>query len=89
MEAAIADAAAETLTRDTLWRESPALEDGCEHDRVLLPIIEFRQTVVCANCGGLDKELSEKIRRESPRLIWHPDGIIWDGTTRLARLGRL
>jgi len=82
---AFIDAAIETAFRDELWRESPALEDGCDHDRVLLPIIEFRATVVCVNCGGLDKELSGKILREGQRLIWWPDGRIWDGTTLLAR----
>jgi hypothetical protein len=85
MDAALASAAAGQAERDELWRESPALEPGCEHERELLPIIEFRQTVICRNCGGLDKDLSRRIQRDAPRLFFDPDGIIRDGTTRLAR----
>lgn len=39
---ALPAAAAEHLCRDQLWRESPALEPGCDHDLELLPIIDTR-----------------------------------------------
>jgi hypothetical protein len=79
------DPVADTMARDELWRESPALERGCEHDLELLPIIEFRQTVICRNCGGLDKETSARILHDPLRLHFSLDGIIRDGTVRLAR----
>jgi hypothetical protein len=79
-------AVTEHLRRDELlWRESPALEPGCEHDLTLLPIIEFRVTVVCRNCGGLDKETSRLIQRKAME-IRTDDGTVRLGTTRLATL---
>lgn len=86
MPCALADAAIETALRDELWHESPALEPGCEHDRTLLPIIEFRVTVVCRNCGGLDKEMSGLIQRKAQEIRVDDDGTVRLGTTRLATL---
>lgn len=78
-------AAAETVNRDALWREKPALEPGCEHDLELLPIVEFRQSVVCANCGGLDVKASERLMREPLKMRTGPDGGIYMDGARLAR----
>ena len=51
-------AAAATMARDALWRDPPLLAPDCAHDLELLPVVEFRQTVVCQKCGGLDVEAS-------------------------------
>ena len=79
------NAAAETMNRDELWREKPPLEPGCDHDLELLPIIEFRQSVVCANCGGLDVEASQKMMREPLKIMTGPDGSIRMDGVRIAR----
>lgn len=61
MDGAIARAAAATLSRDAIWRDKPPLASDCEHDLRCLPIVEYRQTVLCAKCGGLDTALSVAI----------------------------
>lgn len=84
---AILTAAAETLNRDRLWKESPPLEDGCNHDLELLPIIEFRQTVVCANCGGLDVERSRRLQREPGKILEVAgQGLYIDGARMVSRI---
>jgi len=62
-------AAASTLARDALWNDPPPLADGCEHDLELLPTIEFRQTVLCRKCGGLDVETSRQLTAGAPGAI--------------------
>ena len=74
--AAFLDAAAEHLRRDALWADPPPLADGCEHDMRLLPVIEFRFTVTCARCGGLDAELSRDMMRNPGGYDLRPDGSI-------------
>lgn len=54
----IARAAAIHLTRGAIWRQKPTLAEGCEHDLRCLPAVEWRQTVLCAKCGGLEVTLS-------------------------------
>jgi hypothetical protein len=58
---AFAAAAAMQLSRDELWKRRPPLAADCEHDLDLLPIVEFRQTVICRKCGGLDVEASRRV----------------------------
>jgi hypothetical protein len=60
-DTAIARAAAIHLTRGAIWRQKPALAEGCEHDLRCLPSVEWRQTVLCAKCGGLDVALSQAV----------------------------
>jgi len=60
---AFVHAAAVTMARDALWRDMPPLASGCAHDLELLPVVEFRQTVVCRKCGGLDVEASRAALR--------------------------
>jgi hypothetical protein len=84
---ALAAAADEQWKRDGLWRERPALEPGCVHDLELLPIIEFRQSIVCANCGGLDAETSRKMMRNPLGIRDIPGrGIYMDGVQIAARI---
>lgn len=85
---ALAVAAAEHLNRDALWKESPPLADGCDHERELLPITEFRVTVACRACGGLDKETSRRIQRWPMVYTYDPDGWLRMGTTRVAKYER-
>jgi len=49
---------AATLDRNAIWREKPPLDPGCEHHLRCLPCVEYRQTVLCTRCGGLDTALS-------------------------------
>ena len=58
---AFARAAAVTLGRDALWRDPPPLAADCGHAFRCLPVVEFRQTVVCARCGGLNVGLSREL----------------------------
>lgn len=60
MNDAFAAAAAAQMARDDIWTRRPALDPGCEHDLELLPIVEFRQTVICRKCRGLDVEASRQ-----------------------------
>jgi hypothetical protein len=73
---AIARAAAEGLNRDAIWRDKPPLAGDCEHDLRCLPVIEYRQTVLCAKCGGLDMALSVAIPAAPGAFIIHEDGRI-------------
>jgi hypothetical protein len=61
MNDAMAAAAALHLGRDELWKRCPPLAADCEHALLLLPIVEFRQTVICGKCGGLDTEASRGV----------------------------
>lgn len=82
MQAALAG-----LSRDALWKNPPPLAEGCEHDFELLPIIEFRQTVICANCGGLDAERSLRLQREPLKIMTVPGrGIYMDGARIASRI---
>lgn len=74
--AAFARAAAATLSRDALWRNPPPLAADCEHDLRCLPVAEFRQTVLCAKCGGLDVTLSQAIAAAPGAFTVHEDGWI-------------
>jgi hypothetical protein len=76
MNDAIARAAAEGLARDAIWRAKPPLAAGCEHDLRCLPCTEYRQTVLCAECGGLDTALSQAIAASPMSFIIHDDGRI-------------
>ena len=58
MSEAFAQAAARQMARDELWKRRPPLAADCEHDLEWLPVVEFRQTVVCRKCGGLDVDAS-------------------------------
>ena len=51
----------DTITRDALWKNPPPLDDDCEHEFRALPMIEFRVTVLCLRCRGLNTELSQAI----------------------------
>lgn len=73
---AFLDAAAESLRRDALWADPPPLADGCGHDMRLLPVIEFRMTVTCLKCGGLDADLSRDMMRHPDRYDLRPDSSI-------------
>ena len=64
-------AAAMHMARDETWRNPPPLAPGCEHDLLCLPVIEFRQTVICRKCGGLDADASRRILAEPG--TWIPD----------------
>jgi len=54
-------AAAMQMARDELWKRRPPLDPACQHELELLPIVEFRQTVVCRKCGGLDVDASYRV----------------------------
>lgn len=69
-------AAAEGLRRDALWRNPPPLAGDCDHDMRVLPVTEFRQTVLCAKCGGLDVTLSQAIAAAPSAFTVHDDGHI-------------
>lgn len=86
---AIALAATEGLTRDAIWRTPPPLASGCEHDLRCLPCIEYRQTVLCAKCGGLDTALSQAIPAAPGSFIIHQDGRITRTVLLLLITGRL
>ena len=81
---AMALAAAAGLDRDAIWRGKPALAGDCEHDLRCLPCIEYRQTVLCAKCGGLDATLSVAIAAAPSSFILREDG----GITRKFALKR-
>lgn len=84
---AFLDAAMSQMIRDALWRERPLPEPGCNHDFELLPIIEFRQTIICANCGGLDVESSQRMQREPLKVMNIPGrGIYMDGVRIASRI---
>ena len=70
----IAAAAAATMARDALWRDPPPLAPGCDHDLQCLPVIEFRQTVLCRKCGGLDAETSRRLLTEPGCFTVDADG---------------
>lgn len=57
-------AAAMAMSRDALWENPPPLAAGCEHDLLCLLVIEFRQTVLCRKCGGLDPDTSRRVLTE-------------------------
>jgi len=76
MSDAIARAAAGGLSRDAIWRDKPPLAADCEHDLRCLPCIEYRQTVMCARCGGLDAALSVAIAASPMSFVIHKDGRI-------------
>jgi hypothetical protein len=61
MSEAFAQAAARQMGRDELWKRRPPLAADCEHDLECLPVVEFRQTVVCRKCGGLDVDASRGV----------------------------
>ena len=73
---AFAAAAAEIARRDALWRSRPCLADECEHDWRCLPVVEFRQTVVCAKCGGFNKDLSRELTERPDLFAVGEDGSI-------------
>jgi len=73
---ALIQAAAAGLTRDAIWRDKPPLAGDCEHDLRCLPCIEYRQTVLCAKCGGLDTLLSQAIAAAPSAFIIREDGQI-------------
>lgn len=58
---ALTRAALLTMSRDALWRDPPPLAADCDHDPECLPVIEFRQTVLCRKCGGLDVPASREL----------------------------
>ena len=72
--AAWAFAWAATRGRDAIWRNPPPLAADCDHDLRCLPCIEFRQTVLCARCGGLDVTLSLAIAAAPSAFTIHEDG---------------
>ena len=74
--AAWAFAWAATRGRDAIWRNPPPLAADCDHDLRCLPCIEFRQTVLCARCGGLDTALSVAIANAPSSFIIREDGSI-------------
>lgn len=77
MEAnAILRAAFGTAGRDLIWREKPPLAADCGHDLRCLPCIEYRQTVLCSKCGGLDTALSVAVAAAPSSFIIHEDGRI-------------
>ena len=76
MNDATARAAAEGLSRDAIWHDKPPLAEGCEHDLRCLPCTEYRQTVLCARCGGLDTALSVAIANAPSSFIIREDGSI-------------
>ena len=67
-------AAAAQIARDELWRNPPILADGCQHDLLCLLCIEFRQTVICRKCGGLDEDASRRVITEDGRFVDGGDG---------------
>jgi hypothetical protein len=73
---ALTAAAAAGLARDAIWRDKPPLAAGCDHDLRCLPCIEYRQTVLCAKCGGLDAALSQAVAAAPSAFIIHEDGRI-------------
>ena len=75
-ESAVIRAAAGTLGRDAIWREPPPLASDCEHDLRCQPVIEYRQTVLCAKCGGLDVNLSVAIAAAPSSFIIRENGRI-------------
>jgi hypothetical protein len=88
MDAAVFSAAIAQAEQDELWREAPPLEDGCEHDLELLPVVQFRVSVVCRNCGGLAAELARQMMRDPLRFRFGKDGTIRDGGAIVARYGQ-
>lgn len=67
-------AAAEQMARDELWKRRPPLDPACEHELLWLLVIEFRQSVICRKCGGLDVETSRKMLAAPPRYAVGLDG---------------
>lgn len=68
-----------SAARDALWENPPPLADGCEHDFRRLQVAEFRQTVTCSRCGGLDAGLSRELTEHPERF-----GAFADRVERLA-----
>lgn len=79
-QSASARAAAATLGRDALWRDPPPLAAGCDHAVRCLPVVEFRQTVICIRCRGLDVDLSRD-------LTLNPADFAVDGEGHVTRRG--
>jgi len=73
---ALTFAAASHLNRDAIWQAAPPLAAGCEHDLRCLPVIEFRQTVLCLKCRGLAVEVSLGLGATPGAYIVHEDGRI-------------
>jgi len=73
-------AAAATVSRDILWRDPTPLAGDCDHVLRCLPVVEFRQTVICVRCGGLDTALSRDLTR-------NPAGYAVNGEGRVTRRG--
>jgi hypothetical protein len=87
---ALAAAAAEIALRDMLWRSSPCLAEGCEHEWRCLPVVEFRQTVICAHCGGLNAGLSRQLTERPDLFAVAEDGsVTWNVTRLRARLAEI
>jgi hypothetical protein len=73
---ALVIAAGSQSARDAIWRNPPPLAGDCGHDLRCLPAAEFRQTVPCSKCGGLDTALSVAIASAPGAFIIHEDGRI-------------
>jgi len=69
-------AAAATVSRDTLWRDPVPLAADCGHVLRCLPIVEFRQTVICMRCGGLDVALSRDLTLNPADFTVSPEGCV-------------
>jgi hypothetical protein len=65
-----------TLERDAIWRDAPNPAPACDHDYRRLPVVEFRQTVTCAKCGGLSADLSRAITANPAAYLISDDGAI-------------
>lgn len=66
----------DTITRDALWKNPPPLDADCEHEFRRLPVIEFRVTVLCLKCRGLNIPLSQAIVATPSAFEINPDGVI-------------